>query len=161
SWRRDLNPRPADYKSAALPAELRQLCKTRILSLRFSGGNRECGGFFAHRAVSENPDVSPRPGPIHRHPTWSAFYSGPAPFDRVFFVSPGLGPRPPRFGDWGQPGQEVRLRALSTSYRAMAAATETLRDPTGPGMGIRTSRSQADRTMGRSPFSSPPRTSAI
>jgi hypothetical protein len=24
SWRRDLNPRPADYKSAALPAELRQ-----------------------------------------------------------------------------------------------------------------------------------------
>ncbi len=25
SWRRDLNPRPADYKSAALPAELRQL----------------------------------------------------------------------------------------------------------------------------------------
>jgi hypothetical protein len=25
SWRRDLNPRPADYKSAALPTELRQL----------------------------------------------------------------------------------------------------------------------------------------
>ena len=24
SWREDLNPRPADYKSAALPAELRQ-----------------------------------------------------------------------------------------------------------------------------------------
>src|SRR5438094_2909391 len=24
SWRRDLNPRPADYKSAALPTELRQ-----------------------------------------------------------------------------------------------------------------------------------------
>ena len=24
SWRKDLNPRPADYKSAALPAELRQ-----------------------------------------------------------------------------------------------------------------------------------------
>jgi hypothetical protein len=25
SWRRDLNPRPSDYKSDALPAELRQL----------------------------------------------------------------------------------------------------------------------------------------
>ncbi len=25
SWQRDLNPRPADYKSAALPTELRQL----------------------------------------------------------------------------------------------------------------------------------------
>jgi hypothetical protein len=24
SWRRDLNPRPSDYKSDALPAELRQ-----------------------------------------------------------------------------------------------------------------------------------------
>ncbi len=27
SWRRDLNPRPADYKSAALPTELRQQSK--------------------------------------------------------------------------------------------------------------------------------------
>ena len=26
SWRRDLNPRPSDYKSDALPAELRQHC---------------------------------------------------------------------------------------------------------------------------------------
>src|SRR5215470_8826343 len=26
SWRRDLNPRPSDYKSDALPAELRQQC---------------------------------------------------------------------------------------------------------------------------------------
>ena len=26
SWRRDLNPRPSDYKSDALPAELRQRC---------------------------------------------------------------------------------------------------------------------------------------
>src|SRR6059036_709651 len=32
SWRRDLNPRPADYKSAALPAELRQLLKRRMLT---------------------------------------------------------------------------------------------------------------------------------
>ena len=26
SWREDSNPRPADYKSAALPTELRQRC---------------------------------------------------------------------------------------------------------------------------------------
>ena len=32
SWRRDLNPRPADYKSAALPAELRQLGKRQMLA---------------------------------------------------------------------------------------------------------------------------------
>ncbi len=29
-WRRDLNPRPADYKSAALPTELRQLANGRF-----------------------------------------------------------------------------------------------------------------------------------
>ena len=29
SWRRDLNPRPSDYKSDALPAELRQLSGDR------------------------------------------------------------------------------------------------------------------------------------
>jgi hypothetical protein len=30
SWRRDLNPRPSDYKSDALPTELRQ----QIINLR-------------------------------------------------------------------------------------------------------------------------------
>ena len=29
SWRRDLNPRPSDYKSDALPAELRQRCSNQ------------------------------------------------------------------------------------------------------------------------------------
>jgi hypothetical protein len=29
SWRRDLNPRPSDYKSDALPTELRQPCQTQ------------------------------------------------------------------------------------------------------------------------------------
>ena len=32
SWREELNPRPADYKSAALPTELRQLDTTLKLS---------------------------------------------------------------------------------------------------------------------------------
>ena len=29
SWREESNPRPADYKSAALPTELRQLNRAR------------------------------------------------------------------------------------------------------------------------------------
>src|SRR6187399_1079078 len=33
SWRRDLNPRPADYKSAALPTELRQPDKRWTIAL--------------------------------------------------------------------------------------------------------------------------------
>ena len=42
SWRRDLNPRPADYKSAALPTELRQpVGKTRNLAEIFGIRNRE------------------------------------------------------------------------------------------------------------------------
>jgi hypothetical protein len=34
SWRRESNPRPADYKSAALPAELRQQTNTQYICLR-------------------------------------------------------------------------------------------------------------------------------
>ena len=42
SWRRDLNPRPADYKSAALPTELRQpVGKTRNLAESFGIRNKE------------------------------------------------------------------------------------------------------------------------
>src|SRR3990172_1468832 len=35
SWRRDLNPRPADYKSAALPTELRQQNFKYIIEIRY------------------------------------------------------------------------------------------------------------------------------
>jgi hypothetical protein len=42
SWRRDLNPRPADYKSAALPTELRQpVGKTDNLPEEFQTCNKE------------------------------------------------------------------------------------------------------------------------
>ena len=34
SWRLDLNPRPADYKSAALPTELRQLRKEGLYVMK-------------------------------------------------------------------------------------------------------------------------------
>ena len=46
SWRRDLNPRPSDYKSDALPAELRQptqqfaLCKPHRMTR--SSARAEC-----------------------------------------------------------------------------------------------------------------------
>src|ERR1700735_385024 len=41
SWRRDLNPRPSDYKSDALPTELRQHCANRTkLSHRHSNCKR-------------------------------------------------------------------------------------------------------------------------
>src|SRR3954467_3380628 len=45
SWRRDLNPRPSDYKSDALPAELRQrnLARSRTNSLLQSYGCRPTG----------------------------------------------------------------------------------------------------------------------
>ncbi len=43
SWRRDLNPRPADYKSAALPPELRQQTKTPTPGVRKNGRARSSG----------------------------------------------------------------------------------------------------------------------
>jgi hypothetical protein len=47
SWRRDLNPRPADYKSAALPTELRQpVGKTRNLAESPCRRNREFNPFL-------------------------------------------------------------------------------------------------------------------
>ena len=52
SWRRDLNPRPADYKSAALPTELRQpVGKTRNLAETFGIRNREFCLFDKIRAA--------------------------------------------------------------------------------------------------------------
>ena len=41
SWRRDLNPRPSDYKSDALPTELRQPGKLFILAEFSWSGRRE------------------------------------------------------------------------------------------------------------------------
>lgn len=35
SWQTDLNPRPADYKSAALPTELRQRFSQRLTIITF------------------------------------------------------------------------------------------------------------------------------
>ena len=47
SWRWDSNPQPADYKSAALPVELRQLGDDRPLTIRGQAplGNRLASGF--------------------------------------------------------------------------------------------------------------------
>ncbi len=44
SWRRDSNPRPSDYKSLALPAELRQLSQRGLVYAEFY----ECQEFFSY-----------------------------------------------------------------------------------------------------------------
>ena len=49
SWRRELNPRPSDYKSDALPAELRQRRSNRV---RITDSESELQGAFSEpRAV--------------------------------------------------------------------------------------------------------------
>ncbi len=45
SWRRELNPRPSDYKSDALPAELRQ---RRSIRLRIAEGESELQGVLSN-----------------------------------------------------------------------------------------------------------------
>src|SRR5690554_7202491 len=42
SWREELNPRPADYKSAALPTELRQPFKNTVLLWRRDSSETLC-----------------------------------------------------------------------------------------------------------------------
>src|ERR1700743_3987505 len=55
SWRRDLNPRPSDYKSDALPAELRQ--------------PKDDSSTFQNRFATRNS--SPETGDLRRHtPAW-------------------------------------------------------------------------------------------
>ena len=57
SWRRDLNPRPSDYKSDALPAELRQPSQTTNISLR----KDNCKGSYAKFSRLPGP-TPPSPG---------------------------------------------------------------------------------------------------
>jgi hypothetical protein len=45
SWRRDLNPRPADYKSAALPTELRQPDQNANFSTSRATMARQCAAW--------------------------------------------------------------------------------------------------------------------
>src|SRR5580693_2345668 len=45
SWRRDLNPRPSDYKSDALPTELRQHWQTEQ---EYRTGNRIASTLIGH-----------------------------------------------------------------------------------------------------------------
>src|SRR5437660_3581002 len=49
SWRRDLNPRPSDYKSDALPTELRQRSSNQGT---ISKGHLNCKGEVAQTAAS-------------------------------------------------------------------------------------------------------------
>ena len=54
-----------------------------------------------------------------------------------------------------------RIFLRTISYRAMAPAADTFKDPISPCMGSATRQSQRSRTTGRNPFSSFPSKSAI
>ena len=69
SWRRDLNPQPADYKSAALPIELRQQGRTSTTNA--AGGKRQPPGgpLHAERVISGRADPAAlRNRPSSKHP---------------------------------------------------------------------------------------------
>ena len=62
SWWTDLNPRPADYKSAALPAELYQhLSNEQVVyyqtSIRLSTGNFKKGGILLYAGKRHHDSV--------------------------------------------------------------------------------------------------------
>lgn len=78
SWREELNPRPADYKSAALPTELHQRCglptdllrqpnnwpdnkRVRILVQLFSRGNEVARVFPKLDTLRARLDLLPEP----------------------------------------------------------------------------------------------------
>src|SRR4030095_6888709 len=52
SWRRELNPRPSDYKSDALPAELRQRRSNRV---RIADSEMELQGAMARTTATARP----------------------------------------------------------------------------------------------------------
>jgi hypothetical protein len=64
SWRRDLNPRPSDYKSDALPAELRQQnlhvpnCPPTLETRARKAGNYESLASGKHARKAANPGLS-------------------------------------------------------------------------------------------------------
>ena len=78
SWRRDLNPRPSDYKSDALPAELRQpkqpCCPPKKMTLKSVLQQvHNCQGY--HRAEGprnclRDPQASGLPAPSAEIPGW-------------------------------------------------------------------------------------------
>ena len=69
SWRRDLNPRPSDYKSDALPAELRQHCWNGLANRSAKRGRslklpsvRDKAKRLAHQQFPPQPTLIPKPG---------------------------------------------------------------------------------------------------
>jgi hypothetical protein len=69
SWRRELNPRPSDYKSDALPAELRQRRSNRV---RIAEGARklQVGGAILEHVGGQ---VCGKPASLCRTPSGSIF----------------------------------------------------------------------------------------
>lgn len=111
SWRRDLNPRPADYKSAALPVELRQRGDGRLATIDAGSPTGNGGSSRLHEVPDGNGGRVARPTP------------------RI----PSCAPGPPAV----DLASRVRSRRPS-SNRITAAAVETFKDSIRPDMGIRT-----------------------
>ena len=63
SWRWDLNPQPADYKSAALPIELRQpIVRLTVIAIR----QTVCGFFRITHRAGNNYYYTHLPGNVNR-----------------------------------------------------------------------------------------------
>src|ERR1700689_1201538 len=77
SWRRDLNPRPSDYKSDALPTELRQHGANRG---NITKGNSNCKGPLWKTCANLTPSPmgsiqSPHPRSIFKAMLEELFYT--------------------------------------------------------------------------------------
>lgn len=96
SWRWDSNPQPADYKSAALPVELRQLLKRQ----QTSSQSRVCQVFFS---------LTLWPRPLHTDAK-RGLYPHPPPLARAFCLFPRFFSLPPRIPFPDRPTRPVRPR---------------------------------------------------
>ncbi len=58
SWWTDLNPRPADYKSAALPTELHQRCNDNYYIIAFPGCQANIPMFLKNKVIKDKSEIN-------------------------------------------------------------------------------------------------------
>jgi hypothetical protein len=120
SWRRDLNPRPPDYKSGALPAELRQPAPHPATC---PGNSRTRTGAL--------------PQPQQRN---SDFITAPAPNNPPELVSEPVPGNISNTAQPGAPGPDSRTRAKPPQPRAAANPPMRFLHPLTSITGIETTR---------------------
>ncbi len=80
SWRRESNPRPADYKSAALPTELRQrVTKGQPLSAHCRRASWARQITVGRQRFDTGPLAGAAQGDVVTGPGWNPGAAGPAP----------------------------------------------------------------------------------